>query len=95
VAVLKENAENTSNLTRKEIMSRMSRRSFVSTSIGGATLAAMATVNSAEGQLVYTRSDWKVSDFNQLARHPAQVKQVYDVTQIAQGGFETAPTFYR
>ena len=68
-------------------MSRMSRRSFVSTAIGGATLAAMGTVNGAEGQLVYTRSDWKVSDFNQLARNPAQVKQVYDVTQIAQGGF--------
>jgi hypothetical protein len=65
----------------------MSRRSFVSTATGVAALAAMGTVNSAEGQLVYTKSDWKVSEFNQLAKHPAQVKQVYDVTQIAEGRF--------
>ena len=69
-------------------MNRMSRRSFVSTAAAGvAALAAMGTVNRAEGQLVYTKSDWKVNDFNQLATNPAQVKQVFDVTQIAQGGF--------
>ena len=69
-------------------MNRMSRRSFVSTAAtGAAALAAMGTVNSAEGQLVYTKSDWKVSEFNQLAKNPAQVKQVYDVTQIAEGSF--------
>ena len=69
-------------------MNRISRRSFVSTSAtGAAALAAMGIVNSAEGQLVYTKSDWKVSEFNQLAKNPAQVKQVYDVTQIAEGKF--------
>jgi intracellular sulfur oxidation DsrE/DsrF family protein len=70
-------------------MNRMSRRSFVSTAATSvAALAAMGTtVNSAEGQLVYTKSDWKVSEFNQLAKSPAQVKQVYDVTQIAEGRF--------
>ena len=69
-------------------MNRMSRRSFVSAAAsGGAALAAMRTVNSAEGQLVYTKSDWKVSQFNQLAKNPAQVKQVYDVIQIAEGRF--------
>src|ERR1700730_1072788 len=69
-------------------MNRMSRRSFVSTAATSvAALAAMGTANSAEGQLVYTKSDWKVSDFDQLAKNPAQVKQVFDVTQIAQGGF--------
>jgi intracellular sulfur oxidation DsrE/DsrF family protein len=69
-------------------MDRMSRRSFVSTAATGvAALAAMGTVNSAEGQLVYTKSDWKVSEFNQLAKNPAQVKQVYDVTHIAEDGF--------
>jgi len=31
--------------------------------------------------------EWKVSEFNQLAKNPAQVKQVFDVTQIAEGGF--------
>src|SRR6267378_3527181 len=69
-------------------MNRMSRRSFVSTAATGvAALAAVGTVSSAEGQLVYTKSDWKVSKFNELAKHPAQVKQLYDVTQIAAGGF--------
>jgi intracellular sulfur oxidation DsrE/DsrF family protein len=48
---------------------------------------AIGTVNSAECQLVYTKSDWKVSEFKQLAESPARVKQVYDVTQIADGGF--------
>jgi hypothetical protein len=66
----------------------MSRRSFVSTAVTGiATLAAMGAVSSAEGQLVYTKSEWKVGEFDQLAKNPAQVKQVYDVTQIAEGGF--------
>jgi intracellular sulfur oxidation DsrE/DsrF family protein len=69
-------------------MNRMSRRSFVSTAATGvAALAAMGTGNSAEGQLVYTKSEWKISEFNQLAKNPAKVKQVYDVTQIAEGGF--------
>ncbi len=66
----------------------MSRRSFVSTAATGvAALAAMGTGNRAEGQLVYTKSEWKISEFDQLAKNPAQVKQVYDVTQIAEGGF--------
>jgi hypothetical protein len=68
-------------------MSSMSRRSFVSAAATGAALAAIGTVNSAEGQLVYTKSDWKVSEFDQLAKNPAQVKQLYDVTKIAEGGF--------
>jgi hypothetical protein len=69
-------------------MNRINRRSFASSAATGlAALAAMGTVNSAEGQLVYTKSEWKVSEFNQLAKNPAQVKQVFDVTQIAEGGF--------
>jgi hypothetical protein len=69
-------------------MNRMSRRSFVSTvAAGAATMAAMGTANGAEGQLVYRKSDWKVSEFNQLAENPAKVKQVYDISQIAGGKF--------
>ena len=69
-------------------MNRMSRRSFVSTSATGvAALAARGTLNTAQGQLVYTKSDWKVSEFDHLAKNPAQVKQVYDVNQIAEGKF--------
>ena len=67
-------------------MNRISRRSFVGAATGAAVLA-IGTVNSAEGQLVYTKSEWKISEFDQLAKNPAQVKQVYDVTQIAEGGF--------
>jgi len=47
----------------------------------------MGAVNTAEGQLVYTKSDWKVSEFNPLAKNPAQVEQVYDITRIAEGRF--------
>jgi intracellular sulfur oxidation DsrE/DsrF family protein len=70
------------------MMSGMSRRLFVSSAATGvAALAAMRTVSTAEAQLVYKRSDWKVNEFNQLAKNPARVKQVYDVNQIAEGKF--------
>jgi intracellular sulfur oxidation DsrE/DsrF family protein len=65
----------------------MNRRLFVSAATGAAGLAAMGTVNIAEAQLVYTKSDWKVSEFNQLAKNPARVKQVFDITRIAEGSF--------
>jgi intracellular sulfur oxidation DsrE/DsrF family protein len=68
---------------------RMNRRSFVSSA--ATSVAALATLgtagNKAEAQLVYTKSDWKLSEFNQLAKNPAQVKQVYDIIPIAEGGF--------
>ena len=66
----------------------MNRRSFVSTA--ATSVAAFATLGIArktQAQLVYTKSDWKLSEFNQLAKNPAEVKQVYDVTRIAEGGF--------
>src|ERR1700739_926467 len=66
-------------------MSRMSRRLFVSAGTSAAGLAAMGAVNIAEAQLVYAKSDWKVSEFNQLAKNPARVKQVFDITRIAEG----------
>jgi intracellular sulfur oxidation DsrE/DsrF family protein len=68
---------------------KMNRRSFVSiatTSV--AALAALGTAGgNAEAQLVYTKSDWKLSEFNQLAKNPARVKQVYDIIPIAEGRF--------
>ncbi len=67
----------------------MNRRSFVSTAT--ASVAALATLGTAgseaEAQLVYTKSDWKLSEFNQLAKNPARVKQVYDIIPIAEGRF--------
>jgi hypothetical protein len=68
---------------------RMNRRSFVSTvTTSVAALATLATSGrEAEGQLVYTKSDWRLSEFNQLATNPARVKQVFDIIPIAEGGF--------
>ena len=67
----------------------MNRRSFVSTATASvAALAMLGTAGGeAEAQLVYTKSDWKLSEFNQLTKDPARVKQVYDIIPIAGGGF--------
>jgi hypothetical protein len=67
----------------------MSRRSFVSTATTSlAALASLATAGGdAEAQLVYTKSDWQLSEFNQLAKNPARVKQVFDIIPIAEGKF--------
>jgi intracellular sulfur oxidation DsrE/DsrF family protein len=68
---------------------KMNRRSFVTTAATG--VAALSTLgiagNEAEAQLVYTKSDWKLSEFNQLAKNPARVKQVFDIIPIAEGRF--------
>jgi intracellular sulfur oxidation DsrE/DsrF family protein len=70
-------------------MDRMNRRTFVSTA--ATSVAAFATLGTAdretEAQLVYTKSEWKLSEFNQLANNPARVKQVYDIIPIAEGSF--------
>ena len=68
---------------------RMNRRSFVTTAATSlAALATSATTGTeAEAQLVYTKADWRLSEFNQLAKNPARVKQVFDITPIAEGGF--------
>jgi len=67
----------------------MNRRSSVSTA--ATSVAAFATLGTAgrntEARLVYTSSDWKLSEFSQLAKSPARVKQAYDVKMIAEGGF--------
>src|SRR5258708_27586703 len=68
---------------------RMNRRSFVSiATTSGAALATMGTAGSeAEAQLVYTKSDWKLNEFNRLANNPARVKQMFDIVPIADGRF--------
>ena len=68
---------------------RINRRSFVKTATTG--VAALATLGTArreaEAQLVYTKSDWKLKEFNRLANNPARVKQVFDVVPINEGRF--------
>jgi hypothetical protein len=68
---------------------RMNRRSFVATATTSvAALATLATAGGdAEAQLVYTKSDWRLSEFNQLVKNPARVKQVFDIIPIAEGKF--------
>jgi hypothetical protein len=68
---------------------RTNRRSFVTTATTSlAALATLATAGGkAEAQLVYTKSDWQLTEFNQLAKNPARVKQVFDIIPIAEGRF--------
>lgn len=67
-------------------MTRMSRRTFVgSAATSMAALGVLASVTNAEGQLVYTRSEWKLAEFNQLTKSGARVKQLFDVMQISEG----------
>lgn len=67
-------------------MTNLTRRSFVGRATAGlATLGAMAS--SANPQLVYKRSDWKIAEFDQLVKNPARVKQVFDENQIGGGKF--------
>lgn len=86
---MKEDATDTASLTLKEKSMRMNRRSFVSTvTTSVAALATLATAGrEAEAQLVYTKSDWQLSEFNQLVKNPARVKQAFDIIPIAEGRF--------
>lgn len=66
-------------------MNRLTRRSFVS---GAAALGvAVGNAGAADAQLVWKTTDWKVSAFQTLVKHPARVKQVYDIVHIGGGGF--------
>src|SRR3981081_4953451 len=69
-------------------MNKMNRRSFVSQAATNVdAFATLGIARKTQAQMVYTKSDWKLSAFTQLAKNPAEVKQVYDVTRIAEGGF--------
>jgi len=67
-------------------MTNLTRRLFLGQAT--ASLVALgATASSANPQLVYKRSDWKIADFDRLAKNPACVKQVFDENQIGGGKF--------
>jgi hypothetical protein len=63
-------------------MNPISRRSFIGPAATG-LIALGAAGSEAEAQLVYQSTDWRIKEFEQLARSPARVKQVFDVTAIA------------
>lgn len=70
-------------------MKTLNRRQFVGSAAASITaLGALSTLPpAANAQLVYTTKDWKVEEFDKLARHPARVKQVYDISPIGNGKF--------
>ncbi len=67
-------------------MRKISRRSFVEHAVVGAA-ALGAAVTSADAQLVYKSSDWKLAEFDRLLKDPSRVKQVFDEIQIGDGRF--------
>lgn len=70
-------------------MKNVSRRSFVSSTVGGmAALSVLATLTTpAEAELVWKASEWKLDEFHKLVKDPAKIKQVYDVRSIGDGKF--------
>ncbi len=65
----------------------LSRRSFVGTISTGMAAFASLALPSAQAQLVYQHSDWKFAEFDQLIKHPARAKQVFDIRAIGEGKF--------
>lgn len=70
-------------------MKNLSRRSFVASAAASVTALGTLGVHipSADAQLVYTTSDWKVSEFEKVVKYPARIKQVYDVISMGDGKF--------
>ncbi len=70
-------------------MNPLTRRSFVSQAAAGLAALGIAadSARSANAQLVWKGSQWKLAEFQKLVNHPAGVKQVYDVAQIGGGKF--------
>lgn len=67
-------------------MQNLSRKAFFGQAFRG--LAALAAAgSSAQAQLVYRRTDWKIEEFNHLLHVPARIKQVFDINLIADGKF--------
>jgi hypothetical protein len=70
-------------------MTDVTRRAFVSQVAGG--VAALSLLGSslpeANAQLVWKTSDWNTGEFQPLVKHSARIKQVFDITKIADGKF--------
>jgi hypothetical protein len=67
-------------------VTNLTRRLFLGQAT--ASLAALGGMTaSANPQLVYKASDWKISEFDRLLKNPSRVKQVFDENQIGGGKF--------
>src|ERR1700752_4890958 len=68
-------------------MSDLTRRGFVSRAFAG--IAGFGMVSrmepSAEAQLVWSASEWKLTSFEELLREKARVKQLFDITKVEDG----------
>ena len=67
-------------------MTNLTRRLFLEQATASLT-ALRAMASSANPQLVYKRSDWKIPEFDHLVKNPSRVKQVFDENQIGGGNF--------
>ena len=64
--------------SRREILKSLPLASTAFGLLGG-------TPRSAEAQLVWKASEWKLAEFQKLLNEPARVKQVFNVVQISNG----------
>jgi hypothetical protein len=70
-------------------MKELSRRAFVGRLIAvGASSAVLG--EAARGQLVLTKAEWKVEDFQTLVHVPRRIKQVFDAS-VMNGGTSRSP----
>ena len=67
----------------------MNRRSFFGSAAAGIAAIGLGgeAAPIAQAQLVYAKKDWKIEEFDQLAKSPARVKQVYDIVGVEEGKF--------
>jgi intracellular sulfur oxidation DsrE/DsrF family protein len=70
-------------------MAHLTRRLFLSAAPAGlATFGRLAgTTQAKDAQLVWNTSDWRIAVFRELIQQHAQIKQLYDVTEIGAGRF--------
>jgi intracellular sulfur oxidation DsrE/DsrF family protein len=70
-------------------MNPINRRSFFGTAAAGIAAIGLAGQSTpmAQAQLVYAKKDWKIEEFDRLAKSPARVKQVYDIVGVGEGKF--------
>lgn len=66
-------------------MNELSRRKFVGRAAAGMAVWA-APAAAMKGERVYGTADWKMASFQQMLKEPFEVKQMYDVTAIDDGG---------
>jgi hypothetical protein len=70
-------------------MTNITRRSLISRAAAGLTTIGFISCASheADGQLVWTSSDWKLPEFQKLVDDRARIKQLFDIVQVGDGKF--------